>query len=243
MSTSRRQTLTIIHRLLEAAYGFQGWWPLSGRAGRAGYDAEGYCIDRSAVAPLSNDERVEIALGAILTQNTAWENARRAIASLRSSGLASLEALHSAEQSVLAEAIRASGYFNQKAKKIMLIAEFFARRVADDRSGAPTRAELLAIWGVGPETADSVLLYAYNEPYFVADAYARRVFGRVGVSEGARSYEGLQRICHESLPRDPAVYGEYHALLVRHARTHCLKTPHCEGCPLAAVCEYGMRNG
>lgn len=239
MTASQRRALTTAHRLLEEAYGFQGWWPLSGRAGRAGYDAEGYRTEPSGASPLGDDERLEIALGAVLTQNTAWENARRAIASLRDRGLASVGTLRSTEPSTLAGAIRASGYFNQKAKKVQLLAEFFAHRATTGRGQAPSREELLSIWGIGPETADSILLYAYAEPQFIADAYARRVLGRVGIVDERVSYEGLQEICHAALPRSAPLYGEYHALLVRHARSHCLKTPRCGGCPLRGICDYG----
>lgn len=230
--------LRTTYRLLEHAYGLQGWWPLVGRAGTPGYDPEGYLVDPEAARPLADEERLEIALGAVLTQNTAWENARRAVVALRDGEFVSTEALRDVESDKLARVIRSSGYFNQKARKLKLLARSFERMDVGGMAETSRRSVLLEVWGVGPETADSILLYAYGEPHFIADAYARRVFRRVGVAQRELSYDELQATCHQALPRDRELYGEYHALLVRHARTHCRKTPICEGCPLRRICSY-----
>ena len=134
--------------------------------------------------------------------------------------------------------IRSSGYFNQKAKKLKAAAVMFSRAGALSPRGAPSREELLALWGVGRETADSILLYAFCRPAFVVDAYTRRIFQRLGLLEGSESYDEVQQRFHKHLPRSPEIYNEMHALIVEHAKRHCSAKPQCAGCPISRSCRY-----
>ena len=129
----------------------------------------------------------------------------------------------------LAVAIRSSGYFNQKADRLKRVCSFLHK----SGSRVPTREELLSIKGIGPETADSILLYAYHIPVFVIDAYTRRIFSRIGIAPGYLSYNDLQRLFMENLPFDKKLFNEYHALIVRHAKEVCSKVPRCRDCVIA----------
>lgn len=241
-----RDVLRTLYDRLEESYGYQGWWPLGSRAGTKGHDAEGYRVSSEVRYRLDERERLEIAVGAILTQNTAWTNAREALAALRRRTSLLPEALEGLPVGELADTIRSSGYFNQKAQKIETLVRhlrnFAARggKATVRRQGrAPARNDLLSLWGIGPETADSILLYAYGEPYFVIDAYARRILTRMGVVPATmHRYEEFQQLFHDSLPRNSEVYGEFHALFVRHGRSFCRKSPRCTDCPLRTMCGY-----
>lgn len=226
-----RRDLRDLYGRLRAAYGPQGWWPLRSRAGARGFDARGYHPGRCA-APRRNEERFEIAAGAVLTQNTSWRNVEPGLDSLRAAGLLAAEAMLGCSERRLARLIRSCGYHNQKARKLRVLAGWFAAA----RRGPPRREELLALWGVGPETADSILLYAYGVAVFVVDAYTVRLLGRLGWLRGAAGYAEVQRRFHDALPADAACFNEYHALIVRHAKEHCSARPLCPGCPLARIC-------
>lgn len=216
-----------LYRALLARYGPQGWWPLASRAGRPGYDAGGYHPgDFTVPGPR---QRFEIAAGAVLTQSSAWRNAEAALAALRSAGLLTPRALLACPQSRLAALVRPSGYFNQKARKLRGLAAFLTGLPA---GAVPSREALLGVWGIGPETADSILLYAWQQPVCVVDAYTRRLFQRLGWAAGGEGYEELRGVCERGLPRAVPVYGEFHALIVRHAKEHCRRNPRCDGCPL-----------
>ncbi len=178
-------------------------------------------------------------VGAILTQNTAWKNASLAIEELRRRGLLSPEALLKTDDAELARIIRPSGYYNQKADRLKQICRFYQK--AEHRNTVPEREELLAIRGIGPETADSVLLYAYQVPVFVIDAYTKRTFTRIGIARQGISYEELQELFMKTLPPDHSLFNEYHALIVRHGKEICRKKPLCASCVLCHhdVCEFG----
>jgi endonuclease-3 related protein len=221
-----------LHRLLLAAYGPQGWWPTPSRAGRPGFDSRGY-HPGDFEQPRTARGRFEVILGAILTQNTAWTNVEKALARLNEAGIHLPSDVLSCPPARLARLVRASGYYNQKAKKLKGVASLFS---APGRR-APTRETLLGLWGVGPETADSILLYAFHEPVFVVDAYTRRILARIGIIGGKESYEQIQEIFHQELPPAHALYNELHALLVEHAKAHCRTRPVCEGCPVLS-CRY-----
>ena len=166
-----------VYRRLLSAYGQQGWWPLLQRSSRPGYTQEGYHPGVYSLE-LSPKERFEIITGSILTQNTNWANVRSSLTTLLENCPFGPEFFRAAEHTELAALIRSSGYYNQKAKKLKITAEFFLQRgVTNDT--APDRKELLAIWGIGPETADSILLYAFNHPVCVVDAYSMRIFNRL----------------------------------------------------------------
>ncbi|MCB1773624.1 MAG: endonuclease [Gammaproteobacteria bacterium] len=207
---------TVFDRLFEA-YGPQSWWPA--------------------------DSPFEVAVGAVLTQNAAWGNVEQAIDNLRARGLLSLEALLGCESGRIADAIRPSGYFNVKTQRLLSLCRFlgeegglagFARREPGDRRGA-----LLAVHGIGPETADDILLYALQQPVFVIDTYTRRLLQRLGLADGRESYEDLRLGFEDALGPDVALFNEFHALIVRHAKVSCRKQPDCTGCVLRALCETG----
>jgi len=211
-----------VHDILLEEYGEQGWWPKTRKGERIpGYDK------RNKHKRPSKKERLEITLGAILTQNTSWKNVEKTIEKLHEKGLVNAGKLKELPEKELAELIRSSGYFNQKARKIKEFLKY---------EGKVTREGLLSIWGIGPETADSILLYAYHRPYFVVDAYTKRVFSRMGLCPDGMEYEEIQEIFHSKLERDPALFNEYHALIVEHAKRHCRKNPECEGCPVERIC-------
>ncbi len=233
----------VIYTQLLDHYGPQGWWPLLQRSGWAGYTAEGYHpgIYKLELQP---GERFEIITGAILTQNTSWVNVRSSLVKLleaagrRTTGFGPEFILELAPEQLTA-LIRSSGYFNQKAKKLRYAAEFLL-------SGrAPARNELLSIWGIGPETADSILLYAYEDPICVVDAYSMRIFKRLAgeARETKWSYDQVQNRFHQELPVSSTVYNEFHGLLVEHAKRHCTtKNPKCDKCPLKTVCKFLAQN-
>lgn len=187
---------------------------------------------------------LEICVGAILTQNTAWANVEKALAGLRTAGLTSAAALAAARLPGLERAIKSSGYFRQKARRLKA---FCARLLKDHPEGlrawfagaetGPLRAELLTYKGVGPETADSVVLYAAGKPSFVIDAYTRRLGERFGLARGL-SCEAWKALFESALPPDVKVYNECHALLVRLGKEFCRKSePLCAACPLRGPCE------
>ena len=209
-----------VYDALFAEYGAQNWWPA--------------------------DSPFEVMVGAVLTQATAWTNVEKAIANLRYAGALSPSAVREMDAARLEALIKPSGFFRVKAKRLRALCEFLETRFADDldamrREPAESlRREILAVNGVGEETADDILLYALNIPIFVVDAYTRRIFGRLGTTRDPNApYADLQRELQSALPRDAALFNEYHALIVRHAVERCRKrAPLCQTCPLADACEY-----
>ena len=208
-------TLARAYQILRDQNGHLGWWP-----GRT---------------------RLEIITGAILTQNTAWANVEKAIRAMRASRLLSLEALRAAPYPEIERAIRPSGYFRQKARKLKTFVAYLDQEYAGSlrrMAAAPCeylRPQLLSIWGIGPETADSILLYAFGHPVFVVDAYTKRIVTRHGWAVEDIGYHGLQQLFVRHLPPDAALYSDYHAQLVWVGKHFCRKTPRCEGCPLRVL--------
>ena len=217
--------ISSIYTILLESYGPQGWWPLGG-----------------AYFPQEEDP-FEITIGAVLTQNTSWKNVSMAIEELRKRGLLSADRILATTDEELARTIRSSGYYNQKAERLKRMCRFFNHTAR--RCTAPTREELLAIRGIGPETADSILLYAYHIPVFVIDAYTRRIFNRIGTALANMSYDEAQELFMHNLPRDEGLFNEYHALIVRHGKNVCRKVPLCTGCVVAQenMCTYGKESG
>ena len=194
------------------------------------------------------DSSFEVVIGAILTQNTAWSNVEKAIFNLRREEALTPEALRAATREQLEEWIRPAGFFRQKAERLQLFAEhLFAHHDGDlgRLLAAPlpeARRELLALKGVGPETADSILLYAGGLPSFVVDAYTRRLFGRLGLLDPTAPYESIRTLFMERLPADPDLFNEYHALIVEQCKQLCRKRkPLCANCPLQKSCPFGNR--
>ena len=205
----------IYHRLL-AHYGHQHWWPAQ--------------------------EPFEMIVGAILTQSAAWVNVEKAIANLKAARALSPAALRRLPQPELARLIRPSGYYNVKAAKLRSFAHWLGEYYNDDLDklfGGDTdylRQQLLAIYGVGPETADSIILYAANKPVFVIDAYTRRIISRLGLAPINNSYEAYQALFMHNLPADANLFNEYHALLVCLAKDVCRPHPLCRQCCLSDIC-------
>ena len=204
-----------VYRRLLRAYGPQGWWP--------------------AETPF------EVMVGAVLTQATAWRNVERAIARLKAAGVLSHQGIAALPPKELEELVRPSGFFRQKARRLRALVKLVLDHgdVEALLSLPPEelREKLLSVPGIGPETADSILLYAAGHPAFVVDAYTKRILHRLGLlPEEAAPYAEVQRMFQENLPQDPQLYGEYHALLVRHAKEHCRTRPRCDGCPLSDLC-------
>jgi len=211
MTTTREQLLDIHRRLLEA-FGPQHWWP-------------GQTV-------------FEIILGAILTQNTNWANVEKAIANVKTAGCLEPNALHALDVARLETLIRPAGYFRVKAKRL----RNFLQWLFDEYGGDVTalekidtsrlREELLGVSGIGPETADSILLYALNRPVFVVDTYTARVMVRHGLAEPEIDYQQLQDLFESHLEPDAVLFNEYHALLVRVGKEFCKPKPKCQACPL-----------
>jgi len=202
------------------SYGPQHWWP-----GRT---------------------RFEIIVGAILTQNTSWTNVELAIANLRREKLLSPAALERVPLDQLAQLIRSSGYFRQKARKLKAFVHFLNTQYSGSLNkmfAAPTvqlRDQLLQVHGIGPETADSILLYAGNHPVFVVDAYTRRILERHALAHAKLSYEEIRRLFEHNLPADPSLFNEYHALIVHTGKHFCRKRqPDCRNCGLQSFLPPG----
>jgi len=228
--------LLSLYTQILTAYGPRGWWPVPGSAGHRGFDPRGY-HPGDFTHPRTPAGRFEVIMGAVLTQNTAWTNADAALARLRKAGVRLPSDILALPHSRLSGLIRSSGYFNQKAKKLKAVAALFSHQRALTPAGAPSREALLSEWGIGAETADSILLYAFYKPVFVVDAYTRRVLSRIGLIEGSERYEDIQALFHDALKQQPALYNEYHALIVQHARRHCTTRPECATCPVRP-CRY-----
>jgi len=211
-SKSDSMLLKIYETLLKH-FGPQAWWPVRGKANPV----------------------YEICVGAILTQNTAWANVEKALDNLIKINMLEPKKILATPDKKLQKLIRPAGFFNQKAERLKIFSRFFLD------NPKPTREQLLALKGIGPETADSIMLYAFDRPHFVIDAYTRRVFSRLGLVKGA-DYEELQRFFEENLPKKVSLYKEYHALIVELAKTYCKKIPQCGKCPLKSVCEYNMKS-
>jgi endonuclease-3 related protein len=184
----------------------------------------------------------EVIVGAILTQSTSWTNVERAIDNLRAARMLTPSAILKARTSRLAALVRPSGYFRQKAKKLKAFVRFLQRQYDGSlkrmfQSGTPElREKLLSVHGIGPETADSILLYAGNHPVFVVDAYTHRIFGRHAITSGKPDYETVRALFETGLPRHPQLWNEFHALIVNTGKNWCRKSvPRCDECPLRSL--------
>lgn len=183
-----------IYQELFDQFGRQHWWPRHKGKKRSGFDP-----------------RFEVIVGAILTQNTAWKNVEKAITRLYEKNLLDAESIAGAPIRRLESCVRSSGYYRQKAKKLKIVANFFL-----EHKKKPSRNELLSLWGVGRETADSILLYAFNEPIFVVDAYTRRLLIANGKKKLAEAdYDKIRVFFESRLPLGAPIFNEYHALIVQ----------------------------
>jgi endonuclease-3 related protein len=202
--------------ILFAASGPQHWWP--------------------------GDTPFEVAVGAVLTQNTTWSNVEKAITSLKAASAMTATGLLALSAPDLEQAIRPAGYYRVKAQYLRTLAEWASQRAEGDLSSLASedtdtlRRELLALRGVGRETADSILLYAIGKPAFVVDAYTRRIAARLRLLPDNTTYESIQQYFAAQLPEDAHLFNEFHGLLVHLAKEHCRARPVCPACPLEAYC-------
>lgn len=219
-----------IYNILLEKYKEQGWWPLfNHKTNKIEYHPKDYSY------PKTEEERFEICVGAILTQNTSWMNVEKAIKNLKENNILNTKKILELKEKELALLIKSSGYHNQKAKKLKKFTEFYIKNNI-------SRDKLLKIWGIGPETADSILLYAYKKQYFVIDAYTKRILSRIGLCDKNVSYNELQSLIEKSTKKDYRTYNEFHALLVKLGKDICKTKPLCKKCPLNKICKTGMKN-
>ena len=190
---------------MEKEFGFQSWWPRF-EEGKFVYN------ENNKDKPLSSKQRFIICISAILTQNTNWKNVEKAIKNLDKFNFLNKEAIKQINEEELGELIKSSGYYKQKAKKLKKFVEF---------DGEINRENLLEIWGIGKETADSILLYAFSKPFFVIDAYTKRIFEKLGYK--SNSYDGWQKLFMNGLPKNVKLFKEYHALIVELGKNYCKK--------------------
>ncbi|MDA0799068.1 MAG: endonuclease [Chloroflexi bacterium] len=220
-SPAKARALTDIYDRLFTAYGPQGWWP--------------------------SDGPFETIVGAILTQNTSWVNVDKAFANLRAAELTTAAAIRATPDAELAEIIRPSGYFNSKARKLKAMAEHLALYDDDTdrwraRDPKELRTELLGVYGIGPETADDIVLYVADLPSFVMDSYTVRMIDRIGIAPRRKRYDDYQALFEDNLPHDAPLFNEYHALLDEHSKAICRKrNPACGECVLREICREGKK--
>ena len=210
VNESEKNLLVDIYRRLFDKYGSQQWWP--------------------------GETPFEVMVGAVLTQSAAWKNVETAITSLKTAGLLSPKALRDNSPEDIAPLIRSAVYYNVKARKLKALVEYIGNTCDDnldrlfEKDTGQLRDELLVVWGIGEETADSILLYAANKPVFVIDAYTCRIMSRIGIQPENNTYSGWQSLFMKNLPSDAALFNEYHALLVRLGKETCRPKPLCHEC-------------
>ena len=223
----RNEVLLKIFKALLKAYGPRHWWPAK--------------------------TRFEVIIGAILTQNVTWKNAKDSVDSLREAGMLSAEKIIKAPQRKLAFRIKSSRFYNQKAKNLKAFCSYLMKEnqgslnmmFAKDMD--ILRKELLGLRGIGQETADCILLYAGKKPSFVSDAYTKRLLKRYGLINKELPYADIRRFFMDNLPEDTYIYNEFHALIVRHGHLTCKSKPACSACPIKSVdkniyCKFGGKN-
>jgi len=205
-----------VYHILLTTYGPQGWWP--------------------AETPF------EVMVGAILTQSTNWKNVEKAIANLKATDMMDVEHIATSNPEQLAEIIRPAGFYRQKAQRLQQLCLFYLKHGREQQlrrwPASSLRQQMLRVHGIGPETADSILLYALDKPVFVVDAYTRRIFSRLGSLPENADYAETQAFFHARLPNSIRIFQELHALIVEHAKRHCRVKPLCTGCPLAHACQF-----
>jgi len=214
-----RRLAALYERLLKR-FGRQNWWPA--------------------------DSSFEVIVGAILTQQSSWKNVEKAIANLKEENMLTPQRIATAKIETLEWLVRPSGFYRQKALRLKNFSKFLLEKYHGELDSLfsqdldTLRRELLSLNGVGHETADSIILYAANKPTFVVDAYTVRILGRLGILS-EKAYDTVQKYLHANIPNDVQHYKEFHALLVRLAKENCRTRPACDGCPLAGVCAYELK--
>ncbi len=217
MNTTREKLLNIYNLLLKH-FGKQHWWP--------------------AETPF------EVVVGAILTQSTSWKNVESTIENLKAEGILTPAGIRRVKTKQLSKLIKPALYHNVKAKKLKIFVDFLYKNYDGNLENFlkikknKLREELLSIWGIGPETADSIILYAANKPSFVVDTYTKRVFKRLGLVKKEKSYDESREFFESNLPKSVKLYNEYHALTVELGKNYCKNNPKCDGCPVKNLCSY-----
>ncbi|MFH1248640.1 MAG: endonuclease [archaeon] len=213
--------LIMVYNQLLGHFGKQHWWPAKSKG-----DAK----------------KLEICIGAILTQNTNWKNVEKALENLRKNNFLTLEKIRKTDVKIIAQLIKPSGYYNQKSLKIMAFLEFLEKYPFEELSKIEikkARELLLNVHGIGKETADSMLLYALKKPIFIIDAYTKRAFSRIMPNTSLlKEYDNWQKFFEDNLSKDEKLFNEYHALIVELGKNFCQKNPKCNGCPVKA-CHFG----
>ena len=211
----------------------QFWWPVT---------EDGKLHPEYSGGPKNEKQQLEVCFGAILAQNTSWKNAEKAIVELNKNNLIDVKKIIKIKNEKLAKIINSSGYHNQKAKKLKNFCEFLLKNcdgkldLLFENSIAELRKQLLSVNGIGPETADSIILYAAKKPIFVIDTYAKRIMDRLGYKE--ETYDELQKLFVQALPNSEKLFNRYHALLVELGKNICKKEPLCGKCPINEHCSY-----
>jgi endonuclease III related protein len=216
-----KKVLMDINQKLYQTYGPRHWWP--------------------------GETSFEVMVGAILTQNTSWRNVEKAILKLKGKGVLNPKGIHHLKKPQLASLIKSSGYFRIKADRLKSFVDFLFEEYGGEIKKMERerleelRGKLLQVKGIGPETADSILLYGLKKPIFVVDAYTKRILSRHGVISEKASYDDVQRLFMEHLPHDEKIFNEYHALLVHLGKNLCKKIPQCNICPLKGIAHSAKR--
>ncbi len=223
----------MLYEILMKKFGSQNWWPM----------------DRIYHKKNHSDPRFEVIIGAILTQNTAWPNVEKALDNLKSKNMLEIQKIAESDIKTLQNLVKPSGFFNQKAERIKNLAQHLHQNYHNnlneffDNDLDELRAELLSLKGIGPETADSILLYAGNLPIFVVDAYTKRICRRIPIDTNV-SYDEIQNYFQSKLSKKykknkiSKIYNELHALIVILAKKHCKNKPNCINCPLQKYCKF-----
>ncbi len=230
---NHKKNIEKIYAWLMKSYGPQGWWPVLNHKGKKpnitgnlrGYHPKDYSY------PRNSNQGFEICVGAILTQNTAWKNVEKALINLKAAKVLSPRKLIQLGDKELKELIRPAGYYNQKAGYLLTFTEFFLSL----KGKVPARGEVLNCKGIGDETADSMLLYAYSQLEFVVDAYTRRIFSNLGFIKHDEKYMIIKELFETYVERDVFIYQEYHALIVEHAKRYYSKKPYRINDPLNKI--------
>ncbi|MGB7969483.1 MAG: endonuclease III domain-containing protein [Methanobacterium sp.] len=221
MSNIRENEIKLIYSSLYNHYGPQGWWPLLSRD-ISTKEVKMVNHPLNYDLPKTRNEIYEIILGTILTQNTAWNSAEIALRNLKDLDAINPQNLLDLDSETFKQAIRSAGFLNQKSVYINEVTKFYIG--LDDK--IPTRKELLEVKGVGNETADSILLYAFKQPEFVVDTYTKRIFSQIDLIDYNDNYNKIKTLFETQLPRDMIIYNEYHALIVAHAKKYYSRKPY-----------------
>ncbi len=230
----KQNTISNIFLILDKHFGWRGWWPST----PPGKFAPEYHLQKNYL--FSIYELYEIMFGAILTQNAAWTNVEKALKNLIALKIFTPSDIIQADETIVISAIKPSGYFNQKYKKLKFLSEFLINNPIEklrEKKVEELRQIFLNIWGIGRETADSIVLYAFDKPIFVVDAYTRRILKRSGIIFGNEDYDYIRKLIEQNISPNVLIYKNYHAVIVELCKEYCKTKPICNNCPLSLLCK------